>query len=204
MKKIISVVTAIFLVLSCLAACTDVSQNRRTSSDGSVERAPVFSIYTDWPVYSTNELAVVSDNIFEGKVIDISFDIVDMVTGKSDMSYESESTHRMLYTIYTVEVNEMYKGGGEDIRKICVEGGIVGYNEEKQLEYLEKSGLSKQWPGIPMLASGRQLVNGETYLFCTHGPVGHYECIINIDQFAIPMNSNVACDVIGCVKKLDL
>lgn len=147
----------------------------------------------DWPYYETvEEIIDVSTNIYFGKITDISFEIVDMETGKIDNSATTESNSRMLYTIYTVEVAESLKGVNSSEIQFGIDGGIVGYQEKKQHELMVAAGLLPEGQGIPIWWDHPTLSQNETYLFCTRRKGGDFDYVINLAQFAYLQDSDEA------------
>ena len=154
---------------------------------------PVIEFFMDWQVCKTKqEVAQVSTNIYYGKIVDISFEIIDEITGMVDRDISSESTSRMLHTVYTIRVTNSIKGDNPPEVKICIAGGMPGYQEDVQFELMETSGLISQYHAIPFCAGQEPalaLSQGETYLFCTIRGSGGFDYIINPTQFAYPANS---------------
>lgn len=164
---------------------------------------PIISMHSsaDWPWYSTvGEIVDASTEIYSGKITGISFEIVDLTTGKADRSPDIESAHRMLYTLYTVAVTDSYKGETVSEKVICITGGMAGYNEKEQYDLLESSGLLNKYHGIPVTEKIRSLKIGSEYLFCTARTAGDYDHIINPDQFAYQLDSENAKKIIHFVK----
>ena len=157
------------------------------------EDARVAQIAVSYPVYhNVGEIANAATNIYVGTVTDISYEIVDMKTGKVDNSPESESTSRMLYTIYTVSVTSSLKGKNPSEIKISRLGGVVNCQESEQIEKLQESGLLSKYFGIPVVSDTVQVHLGNEYLFCTHRVGGDFDLVINLTQFAHEINSDEA------------
>ena len=156
------------------------------------------SISMDWPYYKTAEETIeASSHIYSGKVIDISFTVLDMKTGAEDLDPESESTSRMLYTVYTISVTDEYKGESAETVRIVVDGGLPGEKENEQSNIIRGSGL--KYNGIPVTPEKVELSVGQSYLFCIHR-VGDFDHIINSNQFAFLLNSIDAKTIIDCCK----
>lgn len=159
------------------------------------------AIHADWASYDTaEEINQASTNIFSGKVTEISFEIIDMKTGEVDRSPDSESTSRMLYTVYTISLTESYKGQNPSEVKICKMGGIVGFNDSVQYQLVESTGVISKYDGIPVMENNCTLAVGEEYLFCTSHTVGDFDFVINQTQFAHPINSKNATRIIKTCK----
>ena len=129
MKTIVCTLIAVFSVLIGLSGCArsnDLSDSGIPNHTVPTEtKYSIVSIQPDWPAYQTSDEVVnASTNIFAGKITDISFAIINYKTGKSAASVEPDSKHCMLYTVYTVEVTESYKGSNDGTVQIAVEGGL--------------------------------------------------------------------------------
>ena len=188
MKK--TVVAYVLLLIICLCSCGE--------SDYQYVRVSV-----DYPMYSTaEELVEVAQNVYIGSVTDISFEIFDMKTGKVDSSSKSESTSRMLYTIYTISVKESLKGDVSETVKIRRVGGITGYNEEGQYKKMKDANLIGEYKGIPrVVEEGVSLEIDGKYLFCTNSSVEGYDIVVNVIQFAHQVNSEIATQIMNECKK---
>jgi len=140
--------------------------------------------HADWPYYdSLDTLVDASSNVFEGKISNIYFDIIDLHTGEP-ASEESKTSELHLYTIYEVEVNSSYKGINTDKVYIKVIGGMEGYQETTQYSKLCEYDMYDDEIGIWILDCFEPLTIGKTYLFLTSGQTGPYHKIINNTQFA--------------------
>ena len=189
MKATVCTLITVFSVLIGLSGC---ARSNELSDSGIPNHTvpteteyPVFLLEPDWPAYQTSDEVVnASTNIFAGKITDISFAIINYKTGKTVASVEPDSKKCMLYTVYTVEVTESYKGDNHGTVQIAVEGGIAGFEDEDQFALMENSGLSEEYSGIPVVENSKNLETSETYLFCTYRSAGDYDFIINMEQFA--------------------
>lgn len=202
MKTNIRIIAVMFLALTCLFGCSNtLSENDEIPYDTTPipneAELPIDHLMIDFPYYSTPEEVVdASTNVFTGKVVDVSFEIIDCQTGEVDRSASSESTHRLLYTVYTIEVDKNYKGGNEKTVMLSLEGGMVGWREEEQFGLLKEAGL-ETWP---LAERTKKLVIGESYLFCTYR-ASHFDCVINLDHFAHYPNSQSARQIIRQCEK---
>ena len=203
MKTYIKAIVIMLLAWICLSGC---AQNQVLPKDDELPNVtvptetefPLASVHADWPVYQTaEELVNAATNIYTGKITDISFDIIDYKTGKSDPSNLSESRYRMLYTVYTIEVEKSYKGDNDQTEKLCLMGGVPGFNDEVQYQLARSSGLIDQYEGIPVLSFKHKKINiGESYLFCTHRSItGNHDYVINPDQFAFYKDSESSAQI---------
>lgn len=195
---------SVLVFMLCLAGCShpivnDYPQDLSVTSEN-VEYSTV-NVHADWYLYDTaEEINQASTNIYSGKVTNISFEVIDMKTGKVDRSPDSESNSRMLYTVYTISVTGSFKGQNPPEVKICEMGGIVGFNDNEQYKLVESTGLITKYSGIPVLDNNSTLAVGEEYLFCTARTVGDFDFIINPTQFAQYIDSENATQIIKSCK----
>lgn len=149
----------------------------------SPENIKVSYFHADWPQYdSIDALVAASSNVFEGKLTNIYFEVIDLYTGEP-AGKVSEDSKLQLYTIYEVEVNSSYKGISEEKVYIKVIGGMEGYKESIQCAKLSEYNMYDD-VGILVLDKFESLDIGKTYLFLSDGKVGSYYNIINNTQFA--------------------
>ena len=136
------------------------------------------SLCIDYLVYrSLDALVNMSTNIYEGKITDITFAIIndtgEIATKNDDIK------DMLLYTIYEVEVSASYKGQNEEKVYVYVPGGKEGYKESEQLalckEYMNYTLNSY----ILVLDIPISLTIGKTYMFCTLGPSEQYQGIVS-------------------------
>lgn len=185
MKK--RVILFFVIIMLCLTGC---QHNNK-----------ITNIHAEWPVYnSTEEIIESSSNIYSGEVTNISFEIIDMKTGKVDRSIKSDSNSRMLYTVYTVSVTTSFKGDNQGIIQICRTGGLVDYKEKEQYDLIKTSGLTSKYEGIPIIDNNRALEIGKEYLFCTSRTVEEFDFVINPTQFAHDINSQTAKTIMDLCK----
>ncbi len=157
-------------------------------------------VQADWPYYQyATEVVEASTHIYHGKVTDISFAIIDQRTGVVDQSPQSSATRRMLYTVYTIEITDHYKGDSPAEVRLCMEGGLIGYKEEEQYNLMNESGLLERYQGIPVCESYGTLPIGAEYLFCI-SRIGDFDHIISPTQFAYPMDSENSRKIIRACK----
>ncbi len=207
MKKTISlcVMSLILLLLGCtdlpdgtpsrelsyenVSDLNDESTNH-TDVENGTSNYTFISLHADYPEYDNIEsVSNAATNIYIGTVKDISYEIIDMKTGKVDNSAESQSSSRMLYTIYTVSVTTSLKGENPSEIKIRRIGGLIGCNETDQYEKMEKSGLLSKYNGIPIVDKSVTLNVDDEYIFCTQRTGGDFDFVINLTQFAYKVNS---------------
>ena len=193
MKRITYRMIALCLLLNLVGCAHKETENETVPYLTAPSNEAYSKIHADWAVYdSTEKLIEASTDIFSGELTDISFDMIDIKTGKSCRADDQDRENRMLHTIYTVNVSKVYKGESDSVRKICVIGGLPGVKEQEQLQVLKAFDPSDQSPVIPMLDSNRKLKIGETYLFCTSRTDGDFDNIVNISQFVFYTTSDTA------------
>ena len=195
----------LFAALTCLCSCTapvhgngELPYDTATLSPDTVSKVSVVNVNIDWVIFGTAaELVNTATNVFSGKVVDISFDVLDYDKGIPDMNGSSDNYHREIFTVYTIEVQKNYKGDIGETMKLYVEGGLPGYREEEQCQLVQKANLI----GLTYVDKRVKLEIGESYLLCVL-KLGHCARIVNMDQFAYYLNSQKANEIIRqCRKK---
>ena len=152
-----------------------------TGCESSVKQSTGTIYNADWPYYDNpEELISVSTNIFEGKITNVLFCVMDM--GKV-VNGTKASNKAKLYTVYEIEATKVYKGDEKEKYYISVLGGIPGYKEEEQLKVLKECGMDN-FKSIPVLKNGKQLNVDSSYLFLAVEKEADYLRVPNIDQFA--------------------
>ena len=158
----------------------------------------------DDPSYSSAaEVAKAAENVYTGTVTDISFEIICMQTGEAVDTSDSSEASRMLYTVYTVQRTDSFKGENPVEIKIYRIGGLIGYKESVQYNMIEKAGLFDEYHGIPVTtdADASKLTVGAQYLFCTVRPVEGHDVPINPTQFAYDPASASANEIIAQIRQ---
>ena len=127
MKKI--TILLIFALTTALVAC---------SNEPDIE----FSYVVGSEVMFENATALAerADRVFIGEVERISFDVVNIVTGRAPTAM-CDPIHITLVTIYDVIVYASYKGVNQDVIRVIRGGGIKGYREHEQLSIKMEAGL---------------------------------------------------------------
>ena len=154
---------------------------------------------SDWPLYSSAKVLINNaDLVFIGKITGIDFDVLD----SSNALPVSETTPhyaRQLYTIYTVEISQTYKGDATDITKIRVMGGLVDCDIDTQLEVMENGNAFGKENGIPILDNYYkvQCKIGNSYLFTLRQFETGYPTIMNVDQSVFDLNDPTRKQTIG-------
>ncbi len=140
-------------------------------------------VQTDWPYYATSEEIVeAATQIYSGTVVDMSYTILNRETGEIVQTVPPEGGSYMLYTVYTVQVEECYKGEHQNQVRLCLMGGTAGVNEQEQYDLLERAGYFRRYDGIPLCIGYRHPARNGKYLFCTirHGDL---DFVISGDQY---------------------
>lgn len=172
-----------------------------TTSGGNADYTPLMM---DWPYYATaEELIDASTHVYLGKVLDVSFTVLDIRTGEEvhDTADKDGRADRALYTVYTVAVTDARKGESAGTVTVAVNGGLAGTREEEQRRVLAESGLTPTIGGglspIPYTPDALCLSVGEEYLFCV-SRFGSFDHIVNPGQFAFDPDSSDAKTIIRC------
>ena len=202
MKKTIVFILMICLVLG-FSACEHKLVNTKTETNEkgikSNSEYTFFETVADWPYYETaEELTDTATDVYIGKVKEISFVIIDRETNEpADINSVQGGESSALYTVYTVEITDSFKGEKKDEVKIKVNGGLPGYKEDEQYKLQESLGSSI----IPVWDKNlEQLEIGSEYVFCTIHKYGSFEIIPSLYQFAFQIDSANAKAVLACIK----
>jgi len=132
----------------------------------------------DWPTYqNAPDLVAKANQVFTGEVTNISFQMLDMKTAQP-VTEKTEEWNRSLYTIYTVEVDTLYKGSVKKNAQIRMSGGIQGRYVNEQLAVLGKDAEK----GIPVMSERPEVVIGRTYLFVLYQYENTIPTPLNLDQ----------------------
>lgn len=202
MKKILLCILSLVILAMTFCGCSqhesndhnDFDMSKNTNSpvlDGATQYNPkITHLHADWPSYdSIATLVDVADNVFEGKITNIDFDIVDIYTGESAKP-EDDVSRLQLYTIYEVDIIDVYKGANADKAYIMVMGGMAGYKENEQCKAMDKFGIFNEDIGISVLDNVDSLKIGDSYLFLTNLNTSKYHTIVNNTQFAYNINNS--------------
>ena len=205
MKHIFKMVMVFVLTFTCLCSCAapvhgngELPYDTATFSPDTVSKVQDVMATIDWETFGTAaELVNTATNVFSGKVVDISFDVLDREKGIPDMNGSSDNFSHDVFTVYTIEVRKNYKGDIGETMKLYVEGGLPGYREEEQCQLVQKANLI----GLTYVDKRVKLEIGDSYLLCVL-KLGHCARIVNMDQFAYYLNSQKANEIIRqCRKK---
>ncbi len=198
MKQLFTAIMAIFVLLVGISGCTYQPSYVEFDAkdelpDAKIPANAASILYADWPEYkTTDEMIAASTHVFVGKVISETYEIINLKTGLPDSSDDAD---RMIYTVYTIEVDKHLKGESKDVLTIRVLGGTPGYNDEMQIKLLQESNL--KYTKIPCVSNYKKLDIGTTYLFCTERFSGNNQEVgINMRQFALYPDSGTAEQII--------
>ncbi len=146
---------------------------------------------SDWLTYpSLQALEEKVTDIYEGKVTNILFDIVDLRTGTSikdplaDEKTAKNGPRWELWTVYEIEVSSLYKGKDTAKKYICFDSALEGYEEEKQRELMKSAGIYRDEVGLMVMDGYTPLEIGESYIFFTVDKGSEYSYIPNPEQFS--------------------
>ncbi len=140
----------------------------------------------DYPYYNTvSDLANKANQVFSGKVTNISFEMLDLRT-MQPVKADEDSQRAMICTIYEIEAEEVY-AGTPTIVKLRIEGGIPSSFEQEQITLLGSD-------TIPVMEGAPVLEVGSNYLFALYHEDGsEYSSILNPMQ-SIYTEDNVNTD----------
>ena len=131
----------------------------------------------DWLVYeSADELIEACDMVVVGTVTNISFQVLDIRTGKV-LEAETEDLYRSLHTIYDIDIIETYKGDSKSKEQVRVIGGLEGVYVTEQLV-----ALGQEQATIFVLEGLIEISEGETYLFMLDQYEDTLPTIVNVEQ----------------------
>ena len=175
-KKIVIIIMA--LLLLWMAGCST-GENEAVENGGDTPLNVVYkTISPDWPLYSsTSELIDASDKVILGTVTDVSFQMIDIRTGKVPEG-AVEELYCYLYTIYDIDTLETYKGEPSQKEQVRVIGGIEGDYEAEQVSTLG----DQEQPTIFVLGNSAKLNVGDTYLFVLAQYNDSLPTIVNVEQ----------------------
>lgn len=180
-KKVLGALIPLLIICCLLTGCSAPlapSRGNNTVTGGSAGN-PTY--HADWPYYyDVSSLVECADCVFEGKITNIDFAVIDIYTG-AIVTEPSEDGGLYLYTIYEIDVQDVYMGDYSETKYIAVMGGIPGYKEDEQLSLMKECGLNI---GIPVLEDSEPLTIGSEYLFLAVDIATDYLRIPNPQQFA--------------------
>ncbi|MCL2487924.1 MAG: hypothetical protein FWE80_04505 [Oscillospiraceae bacterium] len=184
MKKLLCALCALIILI--LSSCNhgsvaneDPVNDNPAASDSPVSDNPVYSdpvsddpvaeaqYFTQealcYPFQNGRELAEEADLVFTGRVTGIFFQVLDD-TNALPPTEKTEKSRRRLYTIYDIDVAEIYKGENRNSIQFRVAGGVRDYRAEEQMKLMKNMDA---WPddGILLQEGMPEIKIGEVYLF---------------------------------------
>ena len=179
----------------------DASLESKVDQNSSLSAEKITYVTCDWPYYNTlQSLCEAATDIFEGKVSDVFFKIIDMRSGKVvDDKKVDDKTYLRLYTVYEIDVTDSYKKAESNKMYVCVSTGFEGYKEAEQRDLMKSAGIYNESTGIQVVREFGHLQIGQSYLFLTVDLGGTYNYIVNADQF----NDGYLCLVAEVIKQLE-
>ena len=130
-------------------------------------------LQADYPKYNTaEELVESSDLVFTGTVKNIEYQMIDVSTDKEpDEDTGFVDDEKMPYTLYTVDVDKIYKGSIESSTIIIKRaGGSFGSDEY-------------------VVENASEIAKGKKYLFVTETYEDTYPSLLNADQSSYDMDT---------------
>lgn len=159
-KKIASLLMMFLLILTTGCSAEGKAENERTEP---ADKANMVSktIIVDWVWYaSADELIEASDKVILGTVTNVSFQILDLRTGKVPGAGVEDNC--FLYTIYDIDTIKTYKGEPKEKEQVRIMGGVEGAYEDEQIAVLGQ----QEQVSIPYLEGIKKRIRkGETCLF---------------------------------------
>jgi len=155
MKKLLIIITFALLALIVFSACNNSQSIKYLEMGGR------------WPGYEdSSALIEEADVVFIGKIIDISFAVLDRRSGQY-VDEETEERARRLNTLYSIEIISVYKGDVSKITHVKIDSGLKDFRVEEQLKVMEEGkAYDREW-GISVWNDHPNPQIGETYLFAT-------------------------------------
>ena len=168
MKKIIAGLLIAVLAIAGIGIGYKINQ-----VDASEEETSVTVLQADYPQYNTaEELVGSSDLIFTGTVKSIEYQMIDVSTDKEpDEDTGFVDDEEMPYTLYTIDVDKVYKGSIESSTIIVKRaGGNFGSDEY-------------------VVENASEIAKGKKYLFVTETYEDTYPSLLNADQSSYDMDA---------------
>ena len=184
MKKL-RLILVFSLILALLMGCQPTSVETTASTDSTqatYKEVPFIEAYVDYfkAPYSTLMLIHESDEIFIGKIVEISY-FVQLL--KISDRYE-------ICTRYTIEIQRSFRGDCTGTVYYCEYGGNPNYNLQEQYALAEKYGL-----GRIGLTDGMKLPQmGETYMFAFRDDQPQRDSV-SIFEITLDPNAAYVCDL---------
>ena len=202
MKRLISLLT-IFILLLC-SGCTPIEPEINPDT---IRRNG--AVMVDYFIYhTTEELFDASTYIFEGKITDISAEVLNYQTGKPQRTPigSSDPDDFSITTVYTVQVTKSYKGNTKMVEHIVYDGGNWDELLVEQAQALRRAGMYNAEENRYLdesfkdISPTRNLKKDTVYLFCVRDVEDlrddltwetDYRIITNPSQFAAEKDSKL-------------
>ncbi len=182
MKRIF---VALLVLIGILLVSCDKTSKDNTESSKSDQLVTYSTMNADWPEYNDPQsIYDVADLVFTGKVVKISFQLLDSTTAKPPTS-KTEDIDIVLFTIYDIEIIENYKGNLSKTIQVKNRGGIKDEFIEEQLDELKKKGDTV----IPLMEGMPEITIGKEYLFVVKRNEDRPAFLINLDQSVFSLDN---------------
>ena len=167
MKKIIAGLLIAVLAIAGIGIGYKINQ-----ADASGEEKSVTVLQADYPQYNTAEELVESSNlVFTGTVKNIEYQMIDVGTGEGpDEDTGFVDNEEIPYTLYTIDVDKVYKGSIDSSSIIVKRAGGSFGDEEYVVE------------------NASEISKGKNYLFVTKIYEDTYPSLLNADQSSYDMD----------------
>ena len=150
------------------------------------------SLHADWPYYQNAEALIErADVIFVGRITEIDFAVLNTANG---MPADASTERKFLYTLYKLEIEEVFKGDVTRIKYLKIDGGRKEVNVEKQLRLQRDHGLIlESEASIPILDASpyiTEITLDTPFLFvmaASQNP--EMLLLLNPDQSIYPLNA---------------
>lgn len=166
-KKVIGFTIIAAIVLAVVGGC------KAKQGNDSAEKVSVNTIHAEYPEYDTaQDIVEASDLVFSGTVRTIDYQMLDVGSGMNQDDPEVYDESELLpYTLYTVDVEKVYKGNLETSEIIIKQLGGRFDNDEYMIE------------------NSSEIVEGKKYLFLTETYENTYPSLLNAAQSSYEMDN---------------
>lgn len=150
MKLFIKLITLVLVALF-ITGCT---QSEPLPTEPVPSGFSIGEAFYSWKPYRTvDELMQEATNVFEGELINITFEAVKLT--ETDIG---------LYTVYEFKASKSYKGWNLGTVRVGVPGGIEGYRVSEQYNTMVQAGIEKENIRIYTMHGFTPPTVGENYL----------------------------------------
>ena len=156
MKRILVLLLSGLIILISLSGCSK-------SEIATMVYYPQYAYFE-----TTEELMNTAAGVFEGKVVNISFIAMDrneVVVTDSTLDTPFDKDSATLLTVYEISTQITYKGDIGETMYIIILGGLEGYKEDEQKDFMRKTGISERTEILQVSAREDMPEIGESYLF---------------------------------------